>query len=189
MKTQSIAITAGGAVKQFVVANYFHLLETVGAVDIKFFKAGAIFAEAVGMEAGFYAEPAQGFDAYEISSASAQTVKVATSDGTGGYNRTVGSVSVSNVGGAFTHAQKSVTNADQEVLAANAGRRYCLIQNNSTAGVLRLVLDGTAATATKGIRIQPGGSYEVPGYCVTNALRAFMETADATANNVEVAAG
>lgn len=189
MRTFTHNAGAGSSVRFHEVGSYFHLLETVSAVDVNFYKRGAIFAEAKGMEGGFFSSPKGGFDSIEIVSAGAQAVKFAISDGTGGYNRTTGAVQVSNTGGAFTHAQASVTNADNTILAANANRRYCLIQNNSAAGVLRLVLDGTIATTAKGIRLQPGASYEVPSYCMTNAIRACMETADATANNVEVVAG
>lgn len=183
MRTQSIAITAGGAVKRFVVANYFHMLETVSAVDIKFFKDGAIFAEAVGMEAGFYAEPARGFDAFEISSAAAQTVKVATSDGTGGYNRTVGTVSVSSlpavsvsnlpaVNGAFANSSKTVINTSTQLLAANSARRYLMIQNNDASGDIFVRLDGGTVSGGTGVKIAPGGSYELQGYVPTGAITA-----------------
>lgn len=185
MKTQSIAIGAGAAVKQFIVAKYFRLLETVGAVDVKFFKAGAIFAEAVGMEAGFYAEPAQGFDAYEISSATAQTVKVATSDGTGGYDRTVGSVSVSNINGAFVNSAKTVTNASGQMLAANPARRYLLIQNNDASGDIFVRLDGGTATTATGVKIAAGGSFELQGFVPNGAIMAIGSIAS-NANIVAV---
>lgn len=179
-----------------VPGNYFTTLACTLAVTVRFYKNGQQLnlGECNSLLAGLEVSPpvpADGyaFDEVRIDVGGADTVQIGIGDGSARYNRSQGNVAVTNTGGAFTHAQASVTNVDNTILAANTARRYCLVQNNSTAGVLRLVLDGTAATATKGVRIQPGGSYEVQGYCVTNAIRAFMETADATANNVEVVAG
>ncbi len=59
----------------------------------------------------------------------------------------------------FVNAQETVTNADQQFLAANARRKYLLIQNNDTAGII-YVSFGVAATAVNGVKILPGGSYE-----------------------------
>lgn len=186
MKTKSILISAGKTVHIDENATYFHLLETSAPIDISFVRDGAIFADAKGIEYGFFSEPSGGIHGLEITSATAQTIKIATALGRGGYNRTTGAVSIIQNQGAFTHTQKSVTNTNQVGLDANAGRKYLLIQNNAAAAVLRVKLDGNAATATAGLRILAGMSLELQGFVCSGEVNVMMETVDATANNVEI---
>lgn len=58
--------------------------------------------------------------------------------------------------GAITYTQSTitVTNVSQQFLAANASRKYLLIQNNDGAGICYLVY-GAAATTTLGVVIPP----------------------------------
>lgn len=102
------------------------------------------------------------------------------------------SVTVQNkdaANGAFTQGRASVTNVNQVLIAANAARRYLLIQNNSTTAVLRVKLDGSAATAGAGFRVTQGAVLEIPNYAVTGAINCMMEAADGTADNVEFVTG
>jgi hypothetical protein len=188
MKTKYLTLAAGQTIHVDDIASYFHLLETSAPVNIFLLRDGGIFDEATDIEYGYFAEPEQGFTGIEIYSATAQTIKIATARGRGGYNRVVGAVSLIHTQGTFTQVQKSVTNANQVVLAANADRKYLLIQNNSATAVLRVKLDGNAATATSGLRILAGMSLELQGFVCNSAINVMMETADATANNVEVVA-
>lgn len=189
MKTKYLTFTAGQTIHIDEVGNYFHLFDTSAPITIGFVRDGSIFNTASLVEYGYFAEPKDGFTGLEITSASAQTIKIATAQGRGGYNRMVGAVSLTNRQGAFTQTQLSVTNANQVALAANAARQYLLIQNNSAAAVLRVKLDGNAATATSGLRILAGMSLELQGFVCNSAVNVMMETADATANNVEVVVG
>lgn len=186
MRTKFLKFTAGQTIHVDEVGTYFHLLETSAPISIGFVKDGAIFADAVDIEYGYFSEPAQGFSGLEITSASAQTIKIATALGRGGYNRTTGAVSIVSQQGSFSQTQKSVTNANQVALAANGTRKYLLIQNNDAAAVLRVKLDGNAATATSGLRILAGQSLELQNFVSSSAINVMMETATATANNVEV---
>lgn len=180
-----------------VSGSYYTTLVCALAVTVRFYKQGKQLdlGECNGLLAGLEVLPpppvdgSGAFDRVEIDVGGADTVQVGIGNGSARYNRSQGNVAVTNTGGAFAHAQASVTNADTSLLAANAARRYCLIQNNSAAGVLRVRFDGAAATAAFGVRVQPGQFVEVPNYAVTNAVRGFMETADATANNVEIVQG
>lgn len=187
MKTPLIVIGAGQTIEFYGGGSYFHLLTATGPVTITLKKNESVVADATGVNYGYKARPKEGYTGFTIYSATAQTLQVAVGDGDEDYNYITGSVTLLNQG-AFTEAQSSVTNADNTIKAANAARKYLLVQNNS-AQVLRVTVDGAAATATRGIRIQPGGSYEPVGYIPTGAIRAFMEVADATANNVEVIEG
>lgn len=180
MRTITHNAVAGSAVKFHEIGNYFHLLETDSAVDVRFYKNGAIFAEAIGMEGGFFSQPAGGFDAIELVSAGAQTIKFAISDGTGGYNRTTGTVQVSNLEtrqGAFTQGAEIVTNASAELVAANAARRLLIVQNNDAAGNIFITTDGSAATVANGIKIAPGGLILLDVYCPTGAINAIGDIA------------
>lgn len=98
IKTLSQTYTAGLTVKYSIPASNFRLLtlSASAAVDVRFYKNGAVQSEAVGMLDGF-AQEDQPFDAVEITSATAQTVVVVIADGHVKYDRFSGSVSVSNL--------------------------------------------------------------------------------------------
>jgi hypothetical protein len=106
-----------------------------------------------------------------------------------------GSVAVSNfpagsaLNGAFTQGRVSLTNVNQVIIAANANRRSLIIQNNDAAQVMRVTLNGVAATAAQGFRIPAGDSLDLSDYLSTGAVNAIMEVATAAAGNVEFAEG
>jgi len=164
MRTISQIFTAGQTIEAYVPAELFYLLLTTSAVDITFFKNGAEVYKAVGMDAGFYAIPEDGFDKLSIYSAADQTVKFAVGKGQGGYNRTFGSVTVTSGSitstaqqTAYTQAQATVTNASAQLLAAKSNRSRLLIQNKDAAGNIYVNLVGVAATVANGIKIAAGG--------------------------------
>lgn len=102
------------------------------------------------------------------------------------------SLSISNfpsLSGAFTQGRVSLTNVNQAIIAANANRRSLLIQNNDASAVMRVKIDGAAATVSQGFRIAAGDSLDLTGYLSTGAVNAIMETATAAAGNVEFAEG
>lgn len=179
--------------------SYFTTLATGLGINVRFYKGGAQLSQSqitgllAGLEVDFTKQAGNdgeaAFTRVEVDVLGADTVSILISDGSVRYNRAQGSVAVTNMDGVYTDSQKSVTNADQVLLAANTARRVAVIQNNSAAGVLRIVLDGTAASATKGKRIQPGQIYELPGYATTSAIHGFMETADAAPNNIDISEG
>lgn len=185
MRTLSIAIAAGQTIEFNIGGTYFHLLETASGVDIDFKQAGAIFASAINMEAGFFSAPQNGFDSISFTSAAAQTIKVAIGKGSGGYNRTIGSVQLTGQQAPFVQGRVNLTNANQTIIAADLTRRYLMVQNNDAAAIMRVKLDGNAATAAQGFRIQPGGYMELAGYACNGAINVMMETATATAGNCE----
>jgi len=198
MKTYQQTFAGANTWKMSVPGSYFTILACSIAVNVRFYKnmkkldLGECNSFLAGLEVGPLAKGPGGsaaFDYIEIDVGGADTVKIGIGDGSARYNRSQGSVAITNVNGAFTDTQQSVTNANQVLLAANANRRYALIQNNDPAQVLRVTLDGTAATATKGKRIQPGQSLELQGYVATTAINGMMEAATATANNVDITEG
>lgn len=154
----------------------FRLLSTVNPVKVEAYLGGAVVSVAEDVEGGFWFTQEQGFDAVAITTAASEQVKFLIGESDAGFDRTVGTVSVSNlqgVNGAFTNAQKTVTNASAELLAANAARRYLLIQNNDAAGDIYVRLDGGTATTGTGVKIAAGGSYELQGYVPTGQINAI----------------
>lgn len=91
--------------------------------------------------------------------------------------------------GIFTQSRASVTNVNQAIIAANASRKYLLIQNNDSGAFLRVKLDGTNATAAQGFRVAPNGILELPNFSATSAINCMMETASAAVGNVEFVEG
>jgi hypothetical protein len=189
MRTLEIAIEAGGRVPFQVNGDFFYLKETTSAVDIEFQQLGATKYEARGVEFGYHTRPDGGFDGLVFTSALAQTITVFYGSGDGGYDRITGSVQIIGQQGAITQESFSLTNAVQTLVAARATGKYTLIQNNDAAQSMRVTIDGSDPTAIKGFRIQPGLSMELHAYQTTGDIKAIMEAATATANNVEVAAG
>lgn len=167
--------------------DFFRVLEATGAVTVTFYRSGAEVAKAEQIEAG-YAEKfdASEFDKVRIDAASNVTIKFVVRLGNVvNYDKAPqGDVNVLNVNGDFTQAQKTVTNASGQVFAANALRRYLLIQNNDASGDIYVTLDGTAATTAKGIKIAAGGSYECQGFAPIGAINAI----GSIANNANIVA-
>lgn len=77
---------------------------------------------------------------------------------------------------ALVHATKTVTTASAQVLAASANRKYLLVQNKSGTGTVWLVF-GAAATQAAGIKLGPGGNYEMASVVSTQALFAIGDIA------------
>ena len=114
-----------------------------------------------------------------------------------GENASIGSAKISGLvqvsaiknNGAVTQGRVSLTNVNQQLLAANANRKYLLIQNNDPIAIMRVNLAGVAATAAQGFRIDVGASLELSNFNVTGAINVIMETATAAVGNVEFSEG
>lgn len=89
----------------------------------------------------------------------------------------VGVVSVSNVNGPMVNTAKTVTNASAQLVAANASRRFLLIQNKDAAGNLFVTLDGTAATTANGIKIGSGSTLILDVFAPVGAIFAIGDVA------------
>ncbi len=100
---------------------------------------------------------------------------------TGGAPQTVGTLTIP-----FTNIQVTVTNASTTILAANLNRHYLLVQNNDPSGIIYIAFT-IAATAASGLRILPGGSYELDPNCSSDAINAIGTLA--STNNVIVVWG
>lgn len=183
-----VTINAGQTLEYFEPGDFFRLLDATGPVDITFYSQGKEVSEAENIGEGFAEKFRSGtFDRVRITSATTQALQFVIRLGADVFydKPPTGAVTIANVNGAFSQSQKTVTNASGQLLAANAQRRYLLIQNNDSGGAIYVTLDGTAATTAKGIKIDAGASYECQGYVPSGEIRAIGSIAS-NANIVTV---
>lgn len=180
---QTVTLTAGQTVEFKELANFFRVLAASAAVDVRFFKAGRVIADAIGVGAG-YAERwrDEEFDAVTIYSASAQDVQFVIRRGNEVFFDAppTGAVNVTSMvppRSGPTQAAATVTNASASLVAAKANRSYLLIQNKDAAGNIWLNLAGAAATQANGVKIPPGGSLELNCNMLTAQIFAIGDIA------------
>lgn len=178
---QTLTIQAGSRLEFYEIGDFFRLMNATGTITIEFYQNGKEIAEAVEVGSGygerFYA---QTFDRFAITSDTTQTIQIAARLGGEVWYDTppTGNVQVTNVRGAFAHAQATVTNVSSTIDAANAQRSYLMIQNNDASGDIWVRLDGGTATQATGIKIAAGGSYELTGFVPTGAITAIGSIAN-----------
>lgn len=185
---QTIEQTWTGKNTFAVPGRYFRLLSTVNPVDVYFYLKGQLIGQALQMQAGLAADGLD-FDRIEITTGGAEAVKFIVSDSPIRYDRLSGDMDVNNTAGAYTNSRATVLSSGvSTLLAADANRRYVLVQNNDTSVSLRLTMDGVDPTTTQGVRIPPGGFWESPAmYAPTGAIKAIAESGAGVA--VEVVRG
>lgn len=167
--------TAGETEEYFGVGDFFRLLDSTGPVDVVYYLQGREIAEAKNVLAGYGERLSENkFDRVRITSPSAQTIQFVTRDGADvRYDRGAASVQVTNVNGEFTQEAATVTNASTTLKAANAARRYLMVQNKDATGIVYLNLSGAVATVAGGVSIEPGGSLELQGFVPSGAINAI----------------
>ena len=183
-----VTINAGQMLEYFEPGDFFRLLDAAGPLDLRFYFQGKEIARAPNVGEGYAERMRTGqYDRVQIESATTPAISFVSRFGADVFydKPPTGAVTIQGEQGPFTQAQKTVTNASGQLLAAKANRRYLLIQNNDASGVIYVTLDGTAATTAKGIKIDAGGSYECQGYCPTGEIRAIGSIAS-NANVVAV---
>lgn len=165
MRMYSQVFAGAGVWPLAVPGQLFRIIQTDGGepVDITFYRGGSSVAQATGMEAGFFAKPQGGFDRVDITSATAQTVKVLIMDGDGGYDRfivdinsSIGDigVTVAQAGTVTDVAPVTVGVAATALVAASATRKALRFYNDGAAVIY---LGGAAVTTANGaIKVAPG---------------------------------
>lgn len=199
---QSQNFSAGVALEFQEPADFIRLLETpANDLTLIFYRNGAEVARASNVGEGYAERFAVPFDKVRISTEGGGLVEFVTRLGaqvaydkppTGSITGTVElgaaslaaleTINVVDVAGAYTQAQKTVTNASTQMLAANASRAYLLIQNNDATGIIYVNLTGAAATTLNGVKLGPGASLEIAGHCPSAAITAIGSLA--TQSNV-----
>lgn len=179
-------IQAGATLEYFEPGDFFRLLEAPDPITVRFYRRGAEVARADNIGEGYAEKFRVGeFDRIQLESATTQAIQFVTRYGQDVFYDAPPTGAVTLGQGAFTQAQKTVTSASGQLLAANGNRRYLLVQNNDASGVVYVTLDGTAATTAKGIKIDAGGSLELAGYVPSGAVFAIGSIAS-NANIVAV---
>lgn len=168
-------INAGQRLEFIEASDFFRLLAAQNVVNVEFYRNGAEIAEVFEIGAGYAERVPEGFDKVVIVSTVTQTIQFVTRQGAEVRYDTPpnGNVIVTNTGGAFTHQVSTVTNASGQLRAANAARRYLLIQNNDASGDVFIRLDGATATVANGIKIAAGQALELTNYAPTGAITAI----------------
>lgn len=180
MRTITYTFNAGEIKQINIFGKYLRILAGVG-IDIAYTKNGANVGEnAYSVDAGYYAEPADAFTRLDITSASAQTVKLAISSGQGGYDLPpTGNVTVITqmpAQAAPANTQKTVTNASAQLVAANTARKFMIIQNKDAGGTIWLNFGAGAATQANGFMLGPLETYEAE-IIPTTAIQAIGDAA------------
>lgn len=175
---------AAGESKTFLYSgNYFELIDAPsGGVDVLLSdRSGGQLASMRNIGAGYFVRPGP-YEVVQIKSVSAQSISFFVADGDAGTRRLSGNVAVTSLPAALqpilstlTNAQATVTTTSGQLLAASAGRNYLLVQNKDLTGTIWV--GWNTVTQANGIRIGPGGSYELSGYNVTQALNAIGDLA------------
>jgi len=170
-----------------ISGTYFTTLECSLSVNVRFFKGGKMLdlGEIKGLLAGLEVtlgeigqQPA--FDRVQIDVQAGDTVKIGIGNGQARYNRGQASVNVlvntQPLSALFDNQAQTVTNASAVLLAADPARQYLLVQNKDGGGSIFLSF-GKAATTANGVRVIPGGAFELVGTQSTQAIHAIGDIA------------
>lgn len=169
---QTVTMLAGGRLQVDAPSRFFRIMEATASVSVFFYQQGKEVARSEGVRQGYAETFDQEFDRLVIiNGATGQSIQFAARQSSEiAYDLPpVGNVNVVNVAGvmpsqsAATQAQRTVTNASAQLIAANAARSFLLIQNKSLTGTIWLNLAGAAATQANGVKLEPGESLELSG--------------------------
>ena len=167
----TVTIAANSVHRHPSGGRYFKIIKATGSLNLRTerYRLNALVA-------GQGMENVQ-FDYIEITdvSGASNTVTFVIGDtgfldGISGVMQVTSTVPVQS--GSFANAQKTVTNASAQLLAGNTARKYLLIQNNDAVGSI-FVSFGAAATLANGVKIAPGGAFEMADAQSTQELFAI----------------
>lgn len=186
MQTLTQTFTAGGQTWEHnAPGRYFTILAATSPVDIALFKGGKkldfgdIKGVLAGIEIGGNQEGVD-FDRAMITTSAAGTVTIGIGNGQVRYNRGAASVDVLSQEptkfGSMAQTAATVTNVSATVATSNPARKYLLIQNKSLTGNIWIQFNFTATIAT-GIKIVPGGFFEMSNTVCTASIQAIGDIA------------
>lgn len=196
-------VLAPGVAQEFQEeADFFRVLDSaVTDLDVIFYKAGAEISRAENITAGYGENFRRGtFDKIRIESATGGAVSLVTRLGNEvSYDKPpTGNVSIVGVASVnvvsndadkvsvFNHQQATLTNIGaSSVVAAKADRKYLLIQNKDAIANIWIRFGVAAASQANGVKIGPGGSYELAGVVSTQAISMITDVAS-TSNLIVV---
>jgi hypothetical protein len=181
--SETLGAGAANAKEITEAGDFFRILASAAEdLTVTFYRAGREVGTVQAVGAG-YSEKID-FDKVRFFSAAGGVVSIVTRIGAEvGYDRAVGSVQVSGTittkeeNGAFTQTAPAVGTGSTLILAANPNRRYLNIQNNHGTAVVRLHVDGNAASGNTGLKLNPGTPIEIQGRAPTGAIYALSSVA------------
>lgn len=155
MQTKTQLVLAGVPWKVGGQGTYFRLLDSVEPVNVRLFRLGRVVYDAESVEAGFYSIPTGGFDAVEVSTtANPQQVRIAISDGTGGYDRYSGEVNLATAKSIINTGPMAVLTTATPLAAANPKRKALRFLNS---GATVIYLGGGGIDLVNGcLKLNPG---------------------------------
>lgn len=192
MQTYSQTFATAQTWEMNVAGSYFAIVECLYSVNVRFYKGGTQLelGEIKAVQAGLEATlgPSGGpkaFDRVQIDVQAGETIKIGIGNGQVRYSR-ANEVQKTVVArsGAFDNQPKTVGTASAVLLAANSARQYLLVQNNDTSSTLYLAFGKPAAVAG-GVRVIPGGAFELIGVCTTQDVYAIASVANPNVTTVE----
>lgn len=191
---QRITLAPGVAQEFHEDADFFRVMASaVSDLEIRFYQQGREVGHAEGVGAG-YAERfiGGGFDKLRLVSATGSAVDFVVRLGNDVQFDAppTGNVDVNNLPaeqGAHINGRAVVlASGVSTLLAANAARRFLLVQNNDLAVAVRITCDGTDPTAANGLRLMPGSSVMLlDRYPPTGAIKAIAESGAGCAVEVQ----
>lgn len=169
-------LTAGSVLPRLFSGAYFNILSSTGAINVK---TDGVNLKGLTAGQGFEKQPFTRIEITEASGAT-NTITYVIADegflaGLTGAMQITSTVPVQS--GSFANAAKTVTTASAVLVAANTARKYLLVQNKDPAGNIYLNFGAGAATVANGIKIQPGGNYEMDGAQSTQAIQCIGDIA------------
>jgi hypothetical protein len=171
-----LVVPGGGSYRLLVSGQYFKILSATAAVKVQ-----ADFGTLDGIIAG------QGLENTPFSylmitnkSGADNTLSIIIGD-ENFVDGMSGNVAISKgcqaISNAFVNAAATVTTSSSQIIAVNLVRQYLLIQNKDASGNIYISF-GTAATVAAGIKIPPGGAFELPGTVSSQAIFAIGDLAN-----------
>lgn len=179
-------IAANAVLPRLFTGAYFNILSSTGPINVR---TDEVNLKGLTAGQGFEKQPFKRIELTDASGATNTITYVIADEGfiaglTG--NMTISSI-VPVQSGSFVNAQATVTNASAQIVAANTARKYLAIQNNDAVGIVYIGFGAAAVTSLNGIKIAPGGNFELNTVQSTQAIRAIGSIASNT--NVVVVEG
>lgn len=179
-------IAGNSTSRRLFSGSQFKIISATGALNVR---TDVVRLDGLVSGQGFESAPFQFLELTDASGA-ANTVRYVVStegfiDGITGAMQVTQMVPTRSV--SYANTLKTVANASGQLIASNTSRTYLLIQNKDAAGNVYLNFGAGAATVANGIRIQPGGVYELNANISTQAIQAIGDIASNT--NVLVVEG
>jgi hypothetical protein len=178
-KIYTDTISANATIRRLYSGALFKIISSTGALNVR---TDLVDLSSLVSGQGFQDAPYQFLELKDASGAS-NTVRyvVATEgflDGITGSMQITQNVPVRS--GSFANTAATVTNASAQLVAANSARTYLLIQNKDASGNIFVNFGSAAATVANGIKIGPGGNFEMSQNQSTQDLQCIGDMASNT---------